>query len=268
MVEDARFQCRRSKDECRLRKFADAFCKVSEELVLTDNTGLHLGAGPYMLIYSRATEENDSKTEWSAAFMVGRKTYSSLLMLTSLQDTMELENEEFICSVEAAAPEKGARLRTAYTKGTPLRARNGRVCTSGPAAWACDCRTIWNAMTSEGDTIVWIVDWFRQKSPSSFSISSRPSWVVKHDNKSFVSSVPRTSTRAQAISRADRSSAPGSLSSFEIICLSGAYRIWNRLRKRELKVGWMVLGRAHRYHSPVVSDLLVGASSNARAIKV
>jgi len=31
--------------------------EVSEETVLTDQTGFHLGAGPYMLIYSRAVPE-------------------------------------------------------------------------------------------------------------------------------------------------------------------------------------------------------------------
>jgi hypothetical protein len=33
--------------------------QVSEETVLTDPTGFHLGAGPYMLIYSRAVPEQD-----------------------------------------------------------------------------------------------------------------------------------------------------------------------------------------------------------------
>jgi len=33
--------------------------EVSEETVLTDPAGLHLGAGPYMLIYSRAVPEKD-----------------------------------------------------------------------------------------------------------------------------------------------------------------------------------------------------------------
>jgi hypothetical protein len=33
--------------------------QVSEETVLTDPTGFHLGAGPYMLIYSRAVLEED-----------------------------------------------------------------------------------------------------------------------------------------------------------------------------------------------------------------
>ena len=39
---------------------------MSEETVLTDATGLHLGAGPYFLIYSRAMsqEEEDAPVEW------------------------------------------------------------------------------------------------------------------------------------------------------------------------------------------------------------
>ncbi|KAH9988118.1 hypothetical protein BJV74DRAFT_840135 [Russula compacta] len=36
-----------------------AVTEVSEETVLTDSTGFHLGAGPYMLIYSRAVPEGD-----------------------------------------------------------------------------------------------------------------------------------------------------------------------------------------------------------------
>ncbi|KAI9464009.1 hypothetical protein BJY52DRAFT_1401276 [Lactarius psammicola] len=36
-----------------------AVTEVSEETVLTDQTGFHLGAGPYMLIYSRAVPEGD-----------------------------------------------------------------------------------------------------------------------------------------------------------------------------------------------------------------
>lgn len=50
--------------------------KVSEELALTDSTGLHLGAGPYMLIYSRETEEHDVKSEWPKTFKVCRKHMS------------------------------------------------------------------------------------------------------------------------------------------------------------------------------------------------
>jgi len=36
-----------------------AVTEVSEETVLTDPTGFHLGAGPYMLIYSRAVLDGD-----------------------------------------------------------------------------------------------------------------------------------------------------------------------------------------------------------------
>ncbi|RDX44562.1 hypothetical protein OH76DRAFT_1466134 [Lentinus brumalis] len=43
-----------------------AVTEVSEETVLTDSTGLHLAAGPYFLIYSRALpqEEEDAPAEW------------------------------------------------------------------------------------------------------------------------------------------------------------------------------------------------------------
>jgi flagellar motor switch protein FliG len=36
--------------------------KVTEEAVLGDATGLHLGAGPYMLMYSRALDEEIEKS--------------------------------------------------------------------------------------------------------------------------------------------------------------------------------------------------------------
>lgn len=35
--------------------------QVSEEVVLTDATGLHMGAGPYFLIYNRALSEEEEK---------------------------------------------------------------------------------------------------------------------------------------------------------------------------------------------------------------
>ncbi|KAI0767227.1 hypothetical protein C8Q74DRAFT_941235 [Fomes fomentarius] len=40
--------------------------EVTEEAVLNDSTGFHLGAGPYFLIYSRAVsqEEEDARAEW------------------------------------------------------------------------------------------------------------------------------------------------------------------------------------------------------------
>lgn len=37
--------------------------EVSEEAVLTDSSGLHLGAGPYMLVYSRVEGNADTDTE-------------------------------------------------------------------------------------------------------------------------------------------------------------------------------------------------------------
>jgi len=67
--------------------------------VLTDNTGLHLGAGPYMLIYSRATQEHDVKSDWPTTF----------------KDVCEAENQHFIDALGIVDPEKGARLRKSYT---------------------------------------------------------------------------------------------------------------------------------------------------------
>lgn len=76
MVEDPGLQRGRGKrygNISPITQFPTHTIKVSEELVLTDNTGLHLGAGPYMLIYSRATEEHDVKSEWPSTFKVYRK---------------------------------------------------------------------------------------------------------------------------------------------------------------------------------------------------
>ena len=50
-----------------------AVCKVSLETVLTDATGLHLGAGPYMLIYSRACEVTPEKYPWPTELKVSIK---------------------------------------------------------------------------------------------------------------------------------------------------------------------------------------------------
>lgn len=47
------------------------FCaKVSEEVVLTDATGLHLGAGPYMLVYSRECGAEFLHSAWSEPLRV------------------------------------------------------------------------------------------------------------------------------------------------------------------------------------------------------
>jgi hypothetical protein len=49
--------------------------QVSEELVLTDTTGLHLGAGPYLLMYSRALSEDElanheATSDWPELLLV------------------------------------------------------------------------------------------------------------------------------------------------------------------------------------------------------
>lgn len=47
--------------------------QVSEEVVLTDSVGLHLGAGPYFLIYSRALSEDEEhiRAPWPEGVKVG-----------------------------------------------------------------------------------------------------------------------------------------------------------------------------------------------------
>ena len=51
-------------------------CQVSEDTVFTDPTGLHLGAGPYLLIYSKAmSAEHTSELErlpWPEKIKVNR----------------------------------------------------------------------------------------------------------------------------------------------------------------------------------------------------
>lgn len=48
----------------------DFFSQVSKDEVLHDSTGLHLGGGPYMLIYSRETEDTDFRFWWPTFFKV------------------------------------------------------------------------------------------------------------------------------------------------------------------------------------------------------
>ncbi|THH08979.1 hypothetical protein EW145_g2341 [Phellinidium pouzarii] len=73
--------------------------EVSEEVVLTDNTGLHLGAGPYMLIYSREMEEVELKSTWPTVFRNNAKT----------------DNDQFLEALERLAPEAAASVRSTYT---------------------------------------------------------------------------------------------------------------------------------------------------------
>ncbi|KAL5497943.1 hypothetical protein ACEPAH_2874 [Sanghuangporus vaninii] len=72
--------------------------EVSEEVVLTDTTGLHLGAGPYMLIYSRETAEVDVKSCWPTRFKNNIKT----------------DNFDYLQLLEQAAPEMAANLGATY----------------------------------------------------------------------------------------------------------------------------------------------------------
>jgi predicted SprT family Zn-dependent metalloprotease len=70
-VTEVRF-CSSSCPSC------SSFYQASEETVLTDRTGVHLGAGPYMLLYSRAltpddqTEYESKKIEWPELLRVCR----------------------------------------------------------------------------------------------------------------------------------------------------------------------------------------------------
>jgi hypothetical protein len=57
------------------------FCQVSEDTVLHDSSGLHYGAGPYMLFYSRALPlGSDISVEWPEAIKV-RKAIRHFVMM-------------------------------------------------------------------------------------------------------------------------------------------------------------------------------------------
>ncbi|KAF8839694.1 hypothetical protein BDN67DRAFT_737341 [Paxillus ammoniavirescens] len=65
-------------------KIADSLIeKVSEEVVLNDHAGLHLGAGPYLLFYSRALPENVDPTP-------------SLPWPEDIKDDVKAANKEFL----------------------------------------------------------------------------------------------------------------------------------------------------------------------------
>lgn len=65
-------QSRRSSNFISISSIMLNLRQVAEELVLTDMTGLHLGAGPYQLIYSRhlPTEEMQEPVVWPRIFAV------------------------------------------------------------------------------------------------------------------------------------------------------------------------------------------------------
>ncbi|KAL5520705.1 hypothetical protein ACEPAF_2707 [Sanghuangporus sanghuang] len=86
-------------DNGRWWKCQDAtVVEVSEEVVLTDTTGLHLGAGPYLLIYSRETAEVDVKSCWPTRFKNNIKT----------------DNFDYLQLLEQVAPEIAANLGATY----------------------------------------------------------------------------------------------------------------------------------------------------------
>jgi len=75
--------------------------EVSEETVLTDATGLHLGGGPYMLIYSRAMSKiPDVKAIWPSR----------------IKDKCKGDNLDFIQTLDT---EFAARLRENYKRSPP-----------------------------------------------------------------------------------------------------------------------------------------------------
>jgi hypothetical protein len=69
---------------------------VSEDQVLTDPAGLHLGAGPYMLLYSRRQSEAEAgePVQWPPIFVVSHdfpvRFRSSVLI--PVQDRVENNN--------------------------------------------------------------------------------------------------------------------------------------------------------------------------------
>lgn len=61
--------------------------QVPEETVLTDATGLHMGAGPYFLIYNRALSEHEEKA--TLAWPEGLKVCSPSILCGNTFDETE-----------------------------------------------------------------------------------------------------------------------------------------------------------------------------------
>ena len=74
---------------------------MSELTVFTDATGLHLGAGPFFLIYSRALsqEDEDARVFWPECFKVCPSSSRTRFQLTRhlcvLQDSVKHNNMTF-----------------------------------------------------------------------------------------------------------------------------------------------------------------------------
>jgi hypothetical protein len=97
----------------------DKISQVSEDVVLHDTTGLHLGAGPYILMYSRAylADEIGAPSPWAPSSVVCNKCLTCSLSLTGLnrlQEDVLRNNDLFLTDLGEVASERH-RLKSSTT---------------------------------------------------------------------------------------------------------------------------------------------------------
>jgi hypothetical protein len=77
--------------------------QVSEDIVLADSSGIHLGAGPYMLMYSRALPTGDgARLPWPKPLKVNSSMFIEVLPLFIIltQDRVKFHNRKFLSSLD------------------------------------------------------------------------------------------------------------------------------------------------------------------------
>jgi hypothetical protein len=83
---------------CDLDLSLSLVTQVAEEMVLSDPTGLHMGAGPYMLFYSRSDSQPvDAPLYWPKTHRVSRSALClvTCLLTFTLQADIKESNESF-----------------------------------------------------------------------------------------------------------------------------------------------------------------------------
>lgn len=102
--------------------------EVSEETVLTDPTGFHLGAGPYMLIYSRAIPEGDQEPlQWPEDVVRAVQRHNQLFLRNISQGTTSTATSETLeISVPSSTSVSGftTPLEMPITPGEPMDMSN------------------------------------------------------------------------------------------------------------------------------------------------
>jgi hypothetical protein len=93
--------------------------KVTEEMVLTDPNGLHLGAGPYLLLYSRYLSQERIKLPmpWPPEFLVCcLKHFDQACNNALTQESVEQSNKTFL---DMVPPELAAKVKTSPPISAP-----------------------------------------------------------------------------------------------------------------------------------------------------